>query len=110
MLPMTRGPCAKVAIDPFVVVDFLDLHTEYRVDGVPVRQRKYIHDRLISDSDARVIRRWRGGTLGGATERSVVNLLSRFGLDITALVSWADSHYRTLTFHGTLKHQENPTA
>ncbi len=74
-----RGP--KARIRPGHLVEFLDTRSEHRVDGVPRRHRKYINGVTVSETDARMIRRWRKGQIRGVTESSAHALLRRHNIN-----------------------------
>jgi hypothetical protein len=74
-----RGP--KANIDPAALVAFLDARSEHRAGGVPNRLRKFINGVAVSETDARMIRRWRAGKIAGVTESSARALLRRHNID-----------------------------
>jgi hypothetical protein len=77
------GP--KTLVDADVLVDFLDDHSDYETSGRPCRTRKTINGVPVSESDARMIRRWRAGTYKGVTKLSALALLRRHNLDLNDL-------------------------
>lgn len=100
---MTRGgPAARNAIDPAVLTDFIEAWSEYHVGGHPRRERLYINGARIQENDARMIRRWRAGTIKGVTIRSAAALLHRYGLTIEMLGTFAEQTDRTPTLRGKL--------
>ncbi len=76
---MRRGPKARIA--PGHLVEFLDTRSEHRTDGVPCRTRKFINGTPVSETDARMIRRWRAGKIQGVTESSARALLRRHNIN-----------------------------
>lgn len=74
-----RGPRATVS--PAELVAFLDTHSVTRTGGTPNRLRKFINGVAVSETDARMIRRWRAGTIQGVTESSARALLRRFNIN-----------------------------
>lgn len=99
---MSRGRAAKVAIDAVVLVDFLDYHAEYRVDGNPRRKRKYINGVCLDqDGGSRIIRRWRS-SIQGVTPQAADRLLEQVGLDLNALVDWSAQNGREYLLRGRI--------
>lgn len=89
---MTLGRAAKAALDPKLLVEFIDLHTEHRTDGNPRRRRRYLNGVCLDqDTDARVIRRWRTKT-EGVTPAAAERLLAKANLTLLALELWAEIH------------------
>ena len=72
---------AKPRLDPAALVAFLDERSTYATGGYPVRQRKYINGHVVSETDARMIRRWRKGDIKGVTQPAARALLRRFKID-----------------------------
>lgn len=84
-----KGCTAKVALDPVVVLAFLDYHTAIDKASVPHRRRKLINDRPLGQGDqARLIRRWRTARFPTITEHAVKRLLKKFGLTLDDLTLW----------------------
>jgi hypothetical protein len=71
----------RARIDPAALVAFLDTYSKHTVGGHPVRERKTINGEAISETDARMIRRWRKGDIKGVTEDSARALLRRFKIN-----------------------------
>jgi hypothetical protein len=67
--------------DPAALVAFLDERSTYRTGGHPCRLRKYINGRVIDETDARMIRRWRKGDIKAVTTASATALLRRFKIN-----------------------------
>lgn len=78
-MPRRAGP--RTIIEPAILLELLDDHAEYVVGGHPVRRRLHINGVPVGDSDARMIRRWRAGTIQGVTAKSANALLQRHRLD-----------------------------
>jgi hypothetical protein len=76
---------ARLAPDELVAL--LDAHTTYVVSGYPYRRRRCINGIAVSETDARMIRRWRAGTIRGVTATSAEGLLKRYRLDGIGLPS-----------------------
>lgn len=87
---MSRTGCtAKTALDPVVVLAFLDHHTESKLAGVPARRRKSINGVALGQgSNARIIRRWRSDRFASVTEKAVARLLGDFDLTLEDLDLW----------------------
>lgn len=84
-----RGCTAKTALDPRVVLAFVDHHTDSRLAGVPARRRKTINGRPLGQGDeARILRRWRSGRFKSVTEPAVARVLGKFSLTIEDLELW----------------------
>lgn len=73
------GP--KAPLEPARLVELIDRHSEYVVSGHPRRRRLCINGIPITDTDARMIRRWRTGTIKGVTLKSADALLERYDLN-----------------------------
>ena len=86
---MSRGG-PKAPVKPSVLVAFLDSWSEYRVSGHPRRNRLYINGTPITDHDARMIRRWRSGTIAGVTLKTTRTLLDRYSLTYDMLVTYGE--------------------
>lgn len=99
---MTRGPAAKRAIDPASFVDFLDTQAGYVKGGHPVRNRRCINGVPVTESDLRVIRRWRTGVNDGITIRTAGKLLTRYSLTLGNFQAWAFVNNRKTTIRGGL--------
>jgi hypothetical protein len=67
--------------DPAALVRFLDERSAHTTGGHPVRLRKTINGQPISETDARMIRRWRKGDIKAVTEPSARALLRRFKIN-----------------------------
>lgn len=78
-MPSRSGPRAKV--NPAELVAFLDARSDTRAGGTPNRIRKFINNTVVSETDARMIRRWRAGTIQGVTESSARALLRRHNIN-----------------------------
>jgi len=103
---MTRrpvGPAARFAYDPAVLVAYLDVASGYLNGGNPRRRRLHINLRSVSDSDRRVIRRWRSGKIAGVTADSATALLERYGLPIDLFVTWAQGQGCEPVLRGQMK-------
>ena len=74
-----RGP--KASVDPARLVRILDGFSYHEVGGHPVLLRKFINGQAVSETDARMIRRWRAGTIQGVTKSSARAILRRHNLD-----------------------------
>jgi hypothetical protein len=89
---VTTGCTARVALDPRVVVDFLDNHTTYTTSGAPARRRHFINGYPVGQGNVvRAIRRWRAGDHATASYRSVERVLAAVGLSIDDLDVWASA-------------------
>lgn len=95
-------PTSRVAIDPAVLVDFLKSWSHYSVGGRPHRERLYINGTRIEENDARMIRRWRAGSIRGVTVKSARALLGRYGLTLDMLAVYAQQHDASPTTRGAL--------
>ncbi len=73
------GPRTTVA--PWHLVALLDAHSDYRTGGHPRRRRLCINGIAVTDTDARMIRRWRAGKIQGVTAKTANALLSRYNLE-----------------------------
>lgn len=76
---MSRGG-PKAPVLPAAIVAQLDHHSTYEVTGHPRRRRLHINGIPVADNDARMIRRWRSGTIKGVTVKSANALLARHNL------------------------------
>jgi hypothetical protein len=72
------GP--KAPINPASLVYMIDDHSDYITSGTPKRRRLCINGIAVSETDARMIRRWRAGKIKGVTIKSADALLHRYGL------------------------------
>lgn len=100
---MRTGSTAKRAIDPVVLVAFLDERTTYVVDGTPPRRTRRLNGHRVSqDGDARIIRRWRSGRFDGVTVPAVKALLDRYSLPLSELETFANDLGRPLMRRGEL--------
>jgi hypothetical protein len=77
---MSRGG-PKAPINPAHLVALLDEHSTYEVLGHPRRRRLLVNGIPVADNDARMIRRWRAGTIKGVTVKSANALLARHNLN-----------------------------
>lgn len=90
---MTRGgPVARNAVDPATLVAYLDAHSSYRTGGYPKRRRRHINGVAVAESDLRIIRRWRAGTIKGVTVKAAVSMLARHRLSPSDFATWAADH------------------
>lgn len=71
----------RARINPAELVAFLDARSTHTKGGHPCRLRKYINGHIVSETDARMIRRWRKGDIKGVTEASAKALLRRFKIN-----------------------------
>lgn len=79
---MTRfGP--RNTVDAADLASFLDYRTELRPGGRPARYRSYINGIAVTDSDRRMIRRWRNGQVKRVTTRAANALLHRYQITTT---------------------------
>lgn len=100
---MRTGRTAKAAIDPKVLVAFIDECTTYLVDGIPSRKTRRLNGRRVSqDIDARMIRRWRSGRFDGVTVPAARSLLERYGLPIRELQDFATDNGHELMLRGAI--------
>lgn len=76
---MRRGG-PRTSVDPTELVAQLDAHSEYVTGGHPVRTRLHINGVPVSDTDARMIRRWRAGKIKGVTAKAADAMLQRYRL------------------------------
>lgn len=83
------GPAARRALDPAVVVAYLDSLTAYESGGHPRRTRRLVNGRSMSINHSRVVRRWRTTPPDGVTLSAVSNLLRTHKLKLNDLVVWA---------------------
>ena len=67
--------------DPAALVAFLDERSAYTNGGHPARLRKTINGVCVSETDQRMIRRWRTGDIGKVTDASARALLRRFKIN-----------------------------
>jgi hypothetical protein len=79
-MPRPGGPASRNAINPAALVAFIDAWTEHVFDGYPKRTRLKINGTPITETDARMVRRWRKGDIKGVTIFSAEALLERHGL------------------------------
>jgi hypothetical protein len=77
---MTRRGGPKTQVDPAVLVEYLDKRSSYVTGGTPKRRRLTINCIPVSETDARMIRRWRAGKIQGVTQKSADALLARYNL------------------------------
>ena len=77
------GPAARNAINPAALVSFIDEWSEHVFDGYPKRTRLKVNGTPISETDARMVRRWRKGEIKGVTLWSAGALLERHGLTLS---------------------------
>ena len=96
------GPAARNAIDPRVLVHFIDAWSEHVNGGYPRRTRLTINGTRVSVSDARVIRRWRQGNIKGVTVPAAQALLARHDLTLAMFVVYCEQHYFVPTLRGKL--------
>lgn len=98
-----NGPAAKRAVNPDAFVAYLTSLESYVVDGEPRRRRLCINRIPVSESDARVIRRWRAGDIEGITVASAAQLLRRYGKTPFQFTAWcATLHYKP-TIRGSIR-------
>jgi hypothetical protein len=72
---------SRATLDPQALIDFLDERSTYTTGGFPRRLRKTINGEYITDTDARMIRRWRQGNIKGVTPDSADALLRRYKIN-----------------------------
>lgn len=87
-----RGPAANLALSPAVLVAFIDDASQLVTDGIPRRQRLHINCRPVSANDARVIRRWRSGSINGVTKGAAEKLLATYGMTLTDLARFSPDY------------------
>jgi hypothetical protein len=68
-------------LDPAELVAFLDERSATTRGGHPVRVRKTINGVMPSETDARMIRRWRKGDIKQVTDDAARRLLRRFKIN-----------------------------
>ena len=96
------GCTARVALDPALLLRFIDSKTEFRVEGHPARRRKFVNGfPLASTTDSRTLRRWRsrGGTVSVQSAR---RLLAHYRLDLDQFKYWCEARDIEPTVRGTL--------
>lgn len=90
-----KGCTAKTALDPAVVLAFLDRFTTSKMTGVPARRRKSVNGVALGQgSNARIIRRWRSDRFASVTEKAVARLLGDFNLTLGDLELWSLANNR----------------
>lgn len=94
------GPASRVAVDPAALLGYVDSLAAYHVGGYPVRRRLCIHGTPIRENDARMIRRWRSGTIEGVTVKSTEGMLGRYGLGLHDFVTYCHRHRIKPTIRG----------
>lgn len=99
---MPRGPGSKVALDPAVLVAFVESLSWYVVDGIPRRRRLLINNRRVCDLDARIIRRWRSGTIASVTVDAASKLLANHDLTLQDLKAYAAVSHQKHVLRGQL--------
>jgi len=83
-----NGPAARRAFDPDHFEAYLAGKSSYVTDGTPRRRRLCINGTPVSESDARMIRRWRTGQIEGITIEAGAALLRRYGLTPRQYAAW----------------------
>ncbi len=78
---MARRGGPRTTVAPFQLVALLDAHSDYRTGDIPKRRRLCINGIAVTETDARMIRRWRAGKIQGVTAKSANALLSRYNLE-----------------------------
>ena len=77
---MSRRLGPKTNYEPGRLVGYIDAHSGYVTSGTPKRRRLTINGIAVSETDARMIRRWRAGKIQGVTAKSADALLKRYRL------------------------------
>lgn len=96
------GCTSRIALDPELLVRYLDSKTEMRVGGHPRRARKFINGfPLVSTTDSRTIRRWRTGERT-VSRQSAQRLLVHYRLDLQQFQHWCTLRDIEPTVRGTL--------
>lgn len=94
------GPAARRALDPAVVVAFLEAHTERVTGGHPRRTRRLVNGRVMTINHSRVVRRWKATPPDGVTLSGVSSLLRAHRLTLNDLVVWATANDRDAVLRG----------
>lgn len=85
---MSHGPTARRAINPDAFLAYITAKESYIEDGTPKRKRLCINRIPVSDSDARMIRRWRQGNIQAISIPSGAALLRRYSLTPLTFTRW----------------------
>lgn len=101
-MPNRGGPASRNAINPAALVSFVDAWSEYMNGGYPRRNRLLVNGTPITETDARMVRRWRKGDIEGVTLKSARTLLDRYGLTFDMLVTYCDQTEQSHLLRGSL--------
>jgi hypothetical protein len=92
-----KGPAGRRAVNPDALCAYLTAQQRYVEGGKPNRRRLTINGVPVSESDARMIRRWRQGNIKGSTVPAAVALLRRYNLAPLKFAAWcAILHYKPM--------------
>lgn len=87
---MRLGCTARAAMDPAVLLAFVEHHTEYRHGGHPRRTRRMVNGFFVGQGDpARTLRRLRSARFATVSVSGAARLLESFNLTIDDLDRWA---------------------
>lgn len=101
-----NGPAARRAVNPEPFVAYLTSLENYIVDGEPRRRRLCINGIPVSESDARMIRRWRKGDIEGITVAAAAQLLRRYGKTPFQYSSWCAMLHYEPTIRGAIRESD----
>jgi hypothetical protein len=99
-----NGPASKRAVNPGPFVDYITSLESYRMDDrAPRRRRLCINGIPVSETDARMIRRWRTGKIEGITVEAAAALLRRYDKTPFQFAAWCATLHVAPTIRGSLR-------
>lgn len=101
-----NGPASRRAVNPDAFVAYLTSLESYMVDGEPRRRRLCINGKPVSESDARMIRRWRAGGIEGITVTAAAALLRRYDKTPFQFAAWCVIVRQAPTIRGSIRESD----
>lgn len=101
------GPATRRAVNPEPFVDFITGLESYVMDDRPPRRKRLcINGIPVSDTDARMIRRWRSGKIEGITVEAAAALLRRYGKTPFQFAAWCATLHLAPTLRGSIREDD----